>query len=110
VPPDVAAADVTGYVPDTPALLTTREAAQLLNVHPRTVQRLVERGQLAAIHLGGAVRFDPLELGGLVARLKQRRESPEAQVADSVRARSGARVSFADRLRSSQHEHRAAQA
>ena len=109
VPPEVAA-DVTGYIPDGAALLTTREAAQLLHVHPRTVQRLVERGQLAAIHLGSAVRFDPFELGGLVARLKHRRENPEAQVADSVRARSGARVTFADRLRSSQHEHRAAQA
>lgn len=110
VPPAVAGADVASYVPDGPALLTTREAAQLLHVHPRTVQRLVERGQLAAIHLGSAVRFDPFELGGLVGRLKHRRENSEAQVADSVRARSGARVSFADRLRSQQHEHRAAQA
>jgi excisionase family DNA binding protein len=110
VPPAVAAADVASYIPDGAALLTTREAAQLLHVHPRTVQRLVERGQLAAIHLGSAVRFDPFELGGLVGRLKHRRENPEAQVADSVRARSGARVTFADRLRSNQHEHRAAQA
>lgn len=109
-PPAVAVAEVNPYVPDGPALLTTREAAQLLHVHPRTVQRLVERGQLAAIHLGSAVRFDPFELGGLVGRLKQRSENPEAQVADSVRARSGARVSFADRLRSNQHEHRTAQA
>lgn len=108
--PPAAAAEVTGYVGDGAALLTTSEAAQLLHVHPRTVQRLVERGQLATIHLGSAVRFDPFELGGLVARLKHRRENSEAQVADSVRARSGARVSFADRLRSSQHEHRAAQA
>ena len=110
VPPEVAAANVAGYVPEGAALLTTREAAQLLHVHPRTVQRLVERGQLAAIHLGSAVRFDPFELGGLVARLKHRQENPEAQVGDSVRARSGARVSFTDRLRSQQHEHRAAQA
>jgi excisionase family DNA binding protein len=106
----VASADVPSLVSDGPALLTTREAAQLLHVHPRTVQRLVERGQLAAVHLGSAVRFDPFELSGLVGRLKHRRENPEAQVADSVRARSGARVSFADRLRSQQHEHRAAQA
>jgi excisionase family DNA binding protein len=110
VPPAVATVDVAGHVPDGAALLTTREAAQLLHVHPRTVQRLVERGQLAAIHLGSAVRFDPFELGGLVGRLKHRRENPEAQVADSLRARTGARVSFADRLRSQQHEHRAAQA
>ena len=93
-----------------PALLTTSEAAEVLHVHPRTVQRLVERGELSAVHLGGAVRFDPFDLGGLIARLKRRKNGPEAEIADSVRARSGARVSFADRLRSQQHEHRATQA
>ena len=46
------------------ALLTTDEAAALLHVHPRTVQRLVERGQLCAVHLGSAVRFDPNDVGG----------------------------------------------
>src|SRR5947208_4799089 len=40
---------------DGATLLTTIEAAHLLRVHPRTVQRLVERGQLSAVHLGGAV-------------------------------------------------------
>lgn len=109
-PPAVVAGDVTDLVPDGPALLTTREAAQVLHVHPRTVQRLVERGELSAVRLGSAVRFDPFDLGGLITRLKRRRTSAEAQIADSVRARSGARVSFADRLRSQQHEHRAAQA
>ncbi len=104
------AGDATGRVSDGPALLTTREAAEVLHVHPRTVQRLVERGELSVVRLGSAVRFDPFDLGGLIARLKRRRERPEAQVADSVRARSGARVCFADRLRSQQHEHRAAQA
>ena len=97
-------------VSDGPGLLTTREAAEVLHVHPRTVQRLVERGELSAVHLGGAVRFDPLDLGGLVARLKRRRKSRQTRAADTVRARSGARVSFADRLRSQHDEHRAAQA
>jgi len=109
-PPAETAGDVTGLVSDGPALLTTREAAEVLHVHPRTVQRLVERGELSVVRLGSAVRFDPFDLGGLIARLKRQRKRPEAQVADSVRARSGARVSFADRLRSQQHEHRAAQA
>src|SRR4051794_5717317 len=36
------------------ALLTTDEAADLLHVHPRTVQRLVRRGELCAVHLGSA--------------------------------------------------------
>lgn len=109
-PPAAVACDVTDLAHDGPALLTTREAAEVLHVHPRTVQRLVERGELSAVRLGSAVRFDPFDLGGLIARLKRRTKSPEAEVADSVRARSGARVSFADRLRSQQHEHRAAQA
>lgn len=51
VPPAVAAADVTGYVPDEAALPTTREAAQLLHVRPGTVQRPVERCELSAVHL-----------------------------------------------------------
>lgn len=59
VPPEVAGADVTGYIPDGAALLTTREAAQLLHVHPRTMQRLVEGGQLAAIHLGSPDALTP---------------------------------------------------
>jgi excisionase family DNA binding protein len=57
--------------PDSAPLLTTNEAADLLHVHPRTVQRLVERGQLCAVHLGGAVRFDPHDVGGLIDRLKR---------------------------------------
>src|SRR2546429_822194 len=50
------------------ALLTTDEAADLLHVHPRTVQRLVRRGELSAVHLGSAVRFDPRDVDGLIAR------------------------------------------
>jgi excisionase family DNA binding protein len=72
----------------------------VLHVHPRTVQRLVERGELAAIHLGSAVRFDPSDVGGLIARLRSRLKVSDTHVADSVRARNGARGSFADRLRS----------
>ena len=88
-----------------PALLTTHEAAALLHVHPRTVQRLVERGQLEAVRLGTAVRFDPFDVRGLTERLKQPARAAAAQT-DLVRpGRAG--TSFADRLR---HEHRAAQA
>jgi excisionase family DNA binding protein len=92
-----------------PGLLTTSETAELLHVHPRTVQRLVERGQLEAIHLGTAVRFDPGDVAALTEREKQR-AAPAPTLADRVRASRGARVSFAERLRSRQHEHRAAQA
>ena len=108
--PAAQAYEVTGLAPTGSALLTTREAAEVLHVHPRTVQRLVERGELSVIRLGSAVRFDPFDLGGLISRLKRRTKNSESSVADSVRARNGAAVSFADRLRSQQHEHRAAHA
>jgi excisionase family DNA binding protein len=82
-------------------LLTTEEAAALLHVHPRTVQRLVERGDLSAVHLGGAVRFDPQDVQGLIDRVKCRAANRARD--DAVRPRiRGARVtavsgSFRDR-------------
>jgi excisionase family DNA binding protein len=93
-----------------PALLTTHEAAEVLHVHPRTVQRLVERGELGAVRLGTAVRFDPLDLKVLTDRLKQHAPATAAVPSDRVRPSRGTTVSFAERLRSRQHEHRAAQA
>jgi excisionase family DNA binding protein len=90
------------------ALLTTREAAELLHVHPRTVQRLVERGELAAVHVGAAVRFDRADLVDLTARFKSRAAGPPSARAEVTPARARARVSFAERLRSQRDEHRAA--
>jgi excisionase family DNA binding protein len=118
-PEPTAAEDTTPSRPEPPAvdeaqvapgLLTTSETAALLHVHPRTVQRLVERGQLEAIHLGTAVRFDPGDVAALTEREKQRAAAASTALADRVRASRGSRVSFAERLRSRQHEHRAAQA
>ena len=106
-PPDPPAVD---EAPVAPGLLTTSETAALLHVHPRTVQRLVERRELEAIHLGTAVRFDPGDVAALTEREKQRAAAAPTALADRVRASRGARVSFAERLRSHQHEHRAAQA
>jgi excisionase family DNA binding protein len=94
--------------PPPAALLTTQETARFLRVHPRTVQRLVERGQLSAIHVGAAVRFDPADLADLTARLKRRTEAPHPST-EIVGPGRGSRASFADRLRSQRHEHRAAQ-
>jgi excisionase family DNA binding protein len=84
---------------DAPALLTTRELADLLHVHPRTVQRLVERGELSAVHLGAAVRFDPADVVDLTARLKRHAEQVRPP-AETVRRGHAPRRSFADRLRS----------
>jgi excisionase family DNA binding protein len=81
-------------------LLTTGEAANLLHVHPRTVQRLVERGQLSAVHLGAAVRFDPADLARLTAQLKHHSHAKGEPYADVIRPSRAVRVSFSDRLRS----------
>ena len=69
-PPGIGVASGRSQTPAL-ALLTTREAADLLRVHPRTVQRLVRRGDLAAVRLGTATRFDPDDIARLVAQLKR---------------------------------------
>src|SRR5262245_56207998 len=74
------------------ALLTTTETAELLHVHPHTVQRLVERGELCAVHLGAAVRFDPDDVAALTGRLK-RYERTSAPTAGDVRRSHGSQVS-----------------
>jgi excisionase family DNA binding protein len=98
----------SGPAVDKSALLTTIEAAVLLHVHPRTVQRLVDRGQLCAVHLGSAVRFDPRDVAGLIDGVKRGR--PTRAATNPIRARTRASGSFSERLRSRRDEHRAAQA
>ncbi len=105
---EVSANDEPPAASTAPALLTTQEAADALRVHPRTVQRLVERGQLSAVHLGTAVRFDPADIADLTDRLKRRASGLTPSAADVVRPSRAILVSFADRLRSQQDEHRAA--
>jgi len=72
----------------------------VLRVHPRTVQRLVERGQLDAIHLGAAVRFDPRDVAELTARLKRPAPTAAAAGVNVLRPSRPVRITFADRLRS----------
>src|SRR5262245_47866543 len=98
--------DRNASAPRSGALLTTSETAELLHVHPRTIQRLVERGELCAVHLGAAVRFDPNDVAALTGRLKRATRTAHSTVDDVRRGRGGPR-SFADRLRSN-HEHRTA--
>lgn len=38
-------------------LLDSRQAAAILKVHPRTLQRLVHRGEIHAVHVGKLWRF-----------------------------------------------------
>lgn len=107
-PVDVSANETAPAASTAPALLTTREAADALRVHPRTVQRLVERGQLSAVHLGTAIRFDPADIAELTDRLKRRASGQTPSTAAVVERSRAGRVSFAERLRSTQDEHRAA--
>jgi excisionase family DNA binding protein len=86
--------------PTSPALLTTAEAADVLRVHPRTVQRLVERGQLDAIHIGAAVRFDAQDVADMTLRLKRSAPLTAAASGDVLRPSRPVRIRFADRLRS----------
>jgi excisionase family DNA binding protein len=44
--------------PRIPAPITLAEAGQLLAVSPRTVQRLLQRGELAGLAIGGSRRVD----------------------------------------------------
>jgi excisionase family DNA binding protein len=49
-------------------LLTLREVAQYLQVHPGTVYRLVKAGQLRAARVGRDLRFDIRELDDWVSK------------------------------------------
>jgi len=40
-------------------LLDSRQAAAILKIHPRTLQRLVHRGEIGAVHVGKLWRFKP---------------------------------------------------
>ncbi len=43
-------------------LLTKREAADVLNVSPRTVNRLVASSKLRVVKVGNIFRVDPVEI------------------------------------------------
>jgi excisionase family DNA binding protein len=49
-------------------LLTLREVAQYLRVHPGTVYRLVKSGQLQAARVGRDLRFDSRVVDDWVAK------------------------------------------
>ncbi len=49
-------------------LLDSNQAAAILKVHPRTLQRLVHRGEIAAVHVGKLWRFKPSALTAWIDR------------------------------------------
>jgi excisionase family DNA binding protein len=67
----------------TEALLTVRDVARLLNVSERTVFRLLDRGEITGVQLGGGGkgrvwRFAPSEVDAYVERQRGKREEKEA--------------------------------
>jgi excisionase family DNA binding protein len=49
-------------------LLTKKEAAEILNVSPRTINRLVAARDLKAVRHGRIFRVDPAEIERFMAR------------------------------------------
>jgi excisionase family DNA binding protein len=49
-------------ISDIPPILTVRELAQCLKVHPSTVYRLLKTGQLPAFRIGSDWRFNVEEI------------------------------------------------
>jgi len=53
---------------DREPLLDSHQAAAMLKVHPRTLQRLVHRGEIAAVHVGKLWRFKASTLTAWIDR------------------------------------------
>jgi excisionase family DNA binding protein len=62
----------SGQLPGAPLLLTAREAARLLSISPRTLWTLTNRGELPAVRIGRAIRYDPVDLRHWIERQKQK--------------------------------------
>jgi excisionase family DNA binding protein len=54
--------------PPSPDLLDAKAAAQRLGLSLPTIYRLAASGELQAVRVGGAVRFEPSEVAAFVAR------------------------------------------
>jgi excisionase family DNA binding protein len=52
------------------ALLTSREAATILNVSARTLWTLTNEGDLPSVRVGHSVRYDPADLRAWIERRK----------------------------------------
>lgn len=57
---------------DGPLALTIAAAAEALSVSPRTVRRLIDRGELAPIRIGRSVRLSTEDLHAYIDRQKPR--------------------------------------
>ena len=48
-------------------LLTVTDVAEILNLHPRSIRRMIAGGRLPVVRLGGAVRVRPEAVEELIA-------------------------------------------
>jgi excisionase family DNA binding protein len=91
-----------------PPLHDLAAVAARLDVHERTVQRLVQRGELPVIRIGSTVRFDSADVDALIERHRTTRHpsgrSERARSVPRSRVAAAVSVSFADQLRSARHE------
>ena len=58
------------------ALLSVREVADALGVHPETIRRLIHDGRLDAIRVGRVLRIDRAELDRFIASQRVRPYRP----------------------------------
>jgi putative molybdopterin biosynthesis protein len=57
---------------DGTVLLTPGEAARMAQVHRDTIYRLVDRGELRALHVGRQLRIDPADFRAYLDRGEDR--------------------------------------
>ncbi len=57
-------------------VLTTEEAARLLNIHPKTLQRMARKGQVPGHRIGDLWRFRASELDAWFRGKRDRLETP----------------------------------
>lgn len=55
--------------------MTVQEVAEYLNVDPKTVYRLVNRGELPGFKVGGSWRFQKDDLDAWIAKQKEKATS-----------------------------------
>jgi len=63
-----------------PLLLTAREAAKGLNVCEKTLWTLTKNGEIPAVRIGRAVRYDPADLRAWIEKAKSAKGSLDNSV------------------------------
>ena len=61
-PPASERGDIAIFGPGAAPLMDSHQAATFLGVHPRTLQRMVTRGEISAVRVGKLYRFVPSAL------------------------------------------------